>query len=239
MNEIKEVKPSEYAVMNQSAKDLQITLKENIGNQQLSAQDFDKIKVPSQGGTTWTVPTITGEEDMKELEGIIVFWKNPRGYWETDYDTNPNSPPTCFSEDGLTGEGIPGGNCATCPLNMFGSATDGSDKKACNEMRYIFLIRKNSILPVLIKVPVMSIKPCKSYFLRLASSGIPYYGVTTKITLEKDKNKGGIVYSKIVFAAGQILSADEREKMKQLSETLKPFLESVVVDAQDLDESAK
>ena len=65
---------------------------------------------------------------------------------------------------------------------------------------------------------------------RLAASAVPYYGVITEMTLEKDKNSTGIAYSKIKFNMRGRLSAEDAMKMKALQQAMKPMLEAVQIE---------
>ena len=64
--------------------------------------------MPPGGGTTCTIPTLTGEESRESLDGIIVAWTPSRAYWEGDFAGS--EPPQCASRDAITGEGDPGGS---------------------------------------------------------------------------------------------------------------------------------
>jgi len=218
-----------YAVAQFEQQQLLDVIKENLGNTQITKSDLDRVKVPAGGSTVWEVPTLNGSDAVKALTGIIIFFKDENAYWKEKYDGS-NNPPDCYSSDGLVGEGTPGGSCAHCPLNQFGSDEEGLGK-ACKNMRTLFLIREGSILPLAVTVPPTSLKEAKKYFLRLAASAIPYCGVITELTLEKDKNNSGIEYSKIKFSMKGRLSAEDTKKMKALQATLRPMLETVQIDA--------
>jgi hypothetical protein len=91
-------------------------------------------------------------------------------------------------------------------------------------------LREGDVLPLVLTLPPTSLKEARKYFLRLASKGIPYYGVVTEIALEKDKNEGGIAYSKASLSLKGRLDADTIKKLKAFQESLRPALEAVKVD---------
>jgi len=215
-----------FAALQMNAAELREVLKENLGGQQLSAFELDRVKIPSGGGTMWEVPTLEGTEDAKAVEGVVIYFKNQNAYWKQKYD-GQNNPPDCVSNDGITGVGDPGGECSECPLNEFGSDGKG---KACKNMRTLFVLREGDVLPLVLTLPPTSLKEARKYFLRLASKGIPYYGVVTEIALEKDKNEGGIAYSKASLSLKGRLDADTIKKLKAFQESLRPALEAVKVD---------
>ena len=54
---------------------------ENLGGERLDEFDLDQLKVPAGGGTNWAVPTISGEQSLPEIEGIIVHVASRRSFW--------------------------------------------------------------------------------------------------------------------------------------------------------------
>lgn len=64
---------------------------------------------------------------------------------------------TRFSQD-VESYGEPGGTCADCVLNQFGS--DGNNKgKACKNMRMLYLLRSGEYMPIQIALPPTSLMP--------------------------------------------------------------------------------
>jgi hypothetical protein len=60
--------------------------------------------------------------------------------------------------DGKTGYGEPGGICAACALNQYGSSEKGAGK-ACKNMRVIYLLQSGEFMPLQISLPPTSIGP--------------------------------------------------------------------------------
>lgn len=222
-----------YAIAKSEPQVLLEAMAENIGNQGLTAFDLDRVTIPAGGGKSWTVPTLEGEESAKTLEGVIVGWREPRAYWRLSLDeSGGNTPPDCSSDDGVVGVGDPGGQCAKCQFAQFGSK-EGSDGQACKQMRLLFIVRPSDMLPLALFLPPTSLKACKQYFLRLASQGIPYYGVITKLALESDKNAGGVAYSKAVPTMAGQLAPEDIEKVKAYSQAIKGSLDRVRIEDAD------
>lgn len=198
-----------YAIVTQDADSLREVMAANAGDRGISEFDLDRVKVPSGGGTVWQVPSLEGERNEESIEGVIVFWKEPRAYWAQDFDSSGGgTPPDCSSGMGDVGIGIPGGDCSKCPLAAFGSAEKNGEKaagQACKQMRMIFLLREGGLLPIVVTAPPTSLGNARQYFLRLSSNGVPFYGVKTRLRLKKDKNKQGIAYSKIEFEMAAVL----------------------------------
>ena len=217
-----------FAIMKYKEGEIQKILAENLGSDMMTAMDLPQISVPAGGGTTFIRPTIDGEVDEKNLTGIIICTKHTRAYWRSKFDeTGGGTPPDCVSEDGEKGIGDPGGDCADCPFAQFGSA-DNKRSKACQEKRVIFLLMPEEILPIAVKAPATSLKNAKQYLMGLTSRGKKLYEVYTTLSLEKDKNKDGIAYSKIVFKkAGDV---ENPQMLGIYAESIKPYLMKVMRD---------
>ncbi len=114
--------------------------------------------------------------------------------------------------------------CATCPHNVFGSAAQGNGK-SCQDKRFMLFLPKDSVLPVLIRVPATSITPIKAYFKRLAGSKLSYLAVVTGFSLVKIKAAKD--YSQIVPFMVRKLTPEE---VAQVRELRVPFQEALDAD---------
>jgi len=198
----------------------------NLGEGEMSAAHFERIKIPAGGGTAWTIQSLDGEEIEKELSGIIVAWRDTRAYWSVPMEqSDGNMPPDCYSLDARTGVGKPGGDCHKCAFAQFGSDPKG-EGQACKLVRQLFLLREENLLPEIVSLPASSVKPARQYFMRLASKAVPCYSLITKIGLEKTKNAQGIVYSRATFASGGRLTPEQAARVKEYAAMLQPFLEN-------------
>ncbi len=197
-------------------------IRENLKNQPLSMSLFDIVKSPSGGSTVFSVPGISGEEAEKSLTGIILDYSMPRAYWDTP-DPVEGTLPTCFSDNSIVSHD--GKACAACPFNDYGSRDGDSSAKACKESVVLYLLRENSIMPLVVRIPASSKKIFQRYLTRLVGRMIPISSVVTKITLEKKTNKNGQPYAVYNFESVGELNADEaasaREFGKQFSEMMK------------------
>lgn len=183
---------------------------------------FDKVRIPSGGGTMWEVASDNPDEPeyMKEIDGVIVDHYPVNAYFENEY-TGEIAPPTCSSMDGKQGGGDPGGNCANCPLNKYGSADDGKGKK-CKNLRRIYILRSGEILPILITLPPTSIKNFSDYVSkRIVTKGMKTCDVITRLTLSVEKSNTGIKYSKVQFTIDRKLNTEEQAVMRNFSESIK------------------
>ena len=213
-----------YLALNNNAINI---IRENLKNQPLSYDLFDVVKSPSGGATVFEVPGLTGAEAEKELVGIILDYSTPRAYWDTP-DPVEGTPPVCMSHDSLISQD--GKICSRCPFNDFGSKDGESNAKACKESVLLFLLRPNSIMPLLVRVPVTSKPRFLRYMTRLVGTLTPLNGVVTKITLEKATSKAGKPYALYNFETVSVLSPEEAVHARAFAEQ---FMETV--DAANMD----
>lgn len=177
------------AVIREAGGNLMELLQENVG-EQISVFDFAKLTVPSGGGDHWSVPTPEGTRMEKEIEGIVLLRKAGKAYWSVPLDdSTENTPPDCTSEDGVLGVGAPGGRCAQCPLNQFGTASRGKGK-ACKDKCDLFILTKTGTLPMVVQVPPTSLKGFKQYGMMLLDAGKDISKIVTKFSLASEMKSG-------------------------------------------------
>lgn len=199
-------------------------VKENLGGGNIQVTDLPRVKFPSGGGIAWEIPTLDGYDTAKELTGVVVYQQVMRRYWAHALDEGGGgSPPDCQSPDGITGYGKPGGDCASCPLNEFGSDGQGRGK-ACKEVKGVFLLQENSMLPTFISVPATSLKPLRQFMLALANRSLRYYDVEVGLSLEKAQNATGITYALLKPRMVRELDEGERQVIRAYKGELEPVL---------------
>jgi hypothetical protein len=180
--------------------------------------DFDLQRVTIAGGKgppRWIVPTMDGEETLARIDGVIVFARDTRVYYKTAFgESGGKQPPDCSSADGVAGKGKPGGECAKCSLAEYGSADKGGGQ-ACKQVKQLFVLRGEALLPEVISLPPTSIKGSRHFFLKLTTQGIPYYQAVVGIELEKAQNAAGIEYGKVVMKFVRRLTPEETARAVQ------------------------
>lgn len=213
---------STFAVLRMEQNELRDLIRENLGGESLSPRDLDRVKVPAGGGTTWEVPSIAGDVAEKTIRGVVVHRATRRAYWEQSYDeTGGGVQPDCFSDDGVLGHGEPGGPCSDCPFNEFESGRDGISK-ACKEIRQLFVLPEDSLIPIVVNVPPGSIANVKAYFLRLLRASLQITDVVTVIGLEKAVSKGGKGFSRVTLTAGERLEPEAAALLREYAGELQP-----------------
>jgi hypothetical protein len=197
---------------------------------------FERIRIPSAGSTVFELPGEDSDEPetAKEFSGVVL-WHHPLfAYYQNKY-TGGNQPPDCGSFDGATGEGDPGGNCAKCPYNQFGSGENGS--KACKNRRRIYVLREGEIFPMLLSLPTGSLREFTRYIKRLLSKGKKSNAVVTRFSLKKATNAGGIAYSQAQLMIDRELTNEEYALIGKLTEQVKAHSRRVAFEADEPVES--
>lgn len=225
------ITPEQYPVL--AGSHVTETIKQNMAGESVSPDDLNRIKVPSGGGTLWTVIDANGEETgAKELEGIIVHITRRRAYWSSSKLSK--SPPDCSSIDCVNGRGSPGGDCESCPFNQFGTAVDDKGNKgrgkACKERKLLFILRQGEVLPDVVSAPPGSLKLLRQYQLKL---GVPYWSVVTRLTLEKKDSAGGEPFAQIKAVKVGQLAPEVSEQIMKYAQELSSVFSAVTVDSDE------
>ena len=192
------------------------------------SMSFSRIKIPSGGGKFFEIPTDDPDnpESSTTLEGIILYHHPHCAYWPSGSNSEDNKP-LCSSVDGKTGIGEPGGACAACQLNTYGTAAKGAGK-ACKNMQVIYLLRSGEYLPIQINLPPTSIRPfndfcTKAFLLRRRAS----YGSIIRIGLRQESN-GKEHYSVATFRRVADFSGEKLQQVKAYASNFKDQLKVIM-----------
>ena len=215
-----------YAVVkSDAAQVLSESLREG---ESLGFGDLARIKTPSGGGRAWELPS---GDVGKTFEGVLLLRQPVRAYWPTSIDdTGGGEPPACSSLDSVTGVGDPGGSCASCPMNAWGSAGDGRRGKACRQITRLFFLLPDSLLPVLYPAPPSAFQLAKAYVVRLAAQGVPYHRVITRVSLDAATNQDGVAYSRPVLESMGPIPEKEVPAIAEYREGILPVLSGMTLD---------
>lgn len=175
---------------------------------------FPRVKIPTGGALQFEVPGDDPEvpDYARSLEGVILYHHPNNGYWPGGMGDEEKNP-LCASVDGKTGIGDPGGPCASCSLNRFGSGEDGRGK-ACKNMRAIYLLRSGDFMPLMLSLSPTSLRPFNDFmnaaFLTRRRAS---YGSVVQISLKR-MNNGKDDYSVAVFRKLYDFSGEQLAQIK-------------------------
>ncbi len=192
---------------------------------------FPKVKIPGGGVTQFEMASNNPERPdyIPELEGILLYNHAANAYWPEGEEYDDNTPPLCQSMDGKIGYGNPGGLCASCGFNEFGSAAKGKGK-ACKNMRTLYLLRSGEFMPLQISLPPTSIKPysafCNTVF---ALRRRPIYSSIVRIGLKK-VSSNGYDYGVATFCEVRSLSGEELASVKAYVDGFREQVKSMLAD---------
>ena len=182
----------------------------------LQMMSFQRVKIPAGGALQFEIPTEDPDNPdyARTLEGVILYNHSAYTLWPEGSEYDEDTKPLCSSVDGKTGIGEPGGACATCPMNAYGSARDGGRGKACKNMRDIYLLRSGEYMPLLISLPPTSIKPFKEFLNRaFVYRRRATYGSLIQIGLKKENN-GSNDYSVATFRLVRDFQGEELAQIR-------------------------
>ena len=183
---------------------------------------LDRIKIPAGGSTAFEVPSGDSDEPemVKEITGVILF-NHPANAYYTEKYTGGSNPPDCSSFDGVHGNGTPGGYCANCLYNKFGSG-DGKSK-ACKNRRMLYILREGQLFPVILNLPVGSSASYKNYVKHLLTKRTSLNRVVTSISLKKAMSDSNIAFSQASFKCVRSLTNEEVESLAPMVEQMKTY----------------
>lgn len=196
-------------------------LAEDYDGLQLS---FQRIKIPGSGGLQFELPSDNPEDPdyAKTLEGVIIYNHQACAYWPDGSEFDDDATPLCSSVDGKTGFGDPGGACAVCPMNQYGTATDKNGNatkgKACKNMRHLYLLRDGEYMPILLALPPTSLRPFSDFMnASFVSRRRPVWSSVVQIGLKRVEN-GANTYSVATFRKLYDFSGEQLQQIKQYAE---------------------
>ena len=204
---------------------------------------FRRVKIPSGGQVQFELP---GEDPdnpdyAKTLEGVIVYSHNANAYWVGGQNDDENTVPDCQSTNGKLGYGAPGGICAACPYNQFGSDPDpkGTGKgKACKNQRVIYLLRSGDVMPVQLTLSPTSLRPYSDFVnaaFVLRRRGV--CGSVVRIGLKKVSN-GKNEYSVATFKRLYDFNGEELARVRAYANSFKEQIELILAQRTENIEAA-
>ena len=190
---------------------------------------MQRVKIPGGGNLQFE---IRGDDPdnpdyERKLVGVILYHHLANAYWPEGSEYDDNVPPFCQSFDGKQGYGEPGGVCAACAFNQFGSTANGSGK-ACKNMRQIYLLRSGEYLPLQLSLPPTSLRPFNDFMnLAFVARRRPSYSAIVEIGLKRAES-GGYTYSVATFRKVRDLEGEGLAAVKGYAANFKEQVKSLL-----------
>lgn len=201
------------------------TLTMYYGETVLNSIGEDAFWREADAGDTLYIAYIIGYE--RKLVGVILYHHLANAYWPEGSEYDDNVPPFCQSFDGKQGYGEPGGVCAACAFNQFGSTANGSGK-ACKNMRQIYLLRSGEYLPLQLSLPPTSLRPFNDFMnLAFVARRRPSYSAIVEIGLKRAES-GGYTYSVATFRKVRDLEGEGLAAVKSYAANFKEQVKSLL-----------
>lgn len=201
-------------------------LADDMDGLQLTMQ---RVKIPGGGNLQFEIRSDDPDNPdyERKLVGVILYHHLAKAYWPEGSEYDDNVPPFCQSFDGKQGYGEPGGVCAACAFNQFGSTANGSGK-ACKNMRQIYLLRSGEYLPLQLSLPPTSLRPFNDFMnLAFVARRRPSYSAIVEIGLKRAES-GGYTYSVATFRKVRDLEGEGLAAVKSYAANFKEQVKSLL-----------
>lgn len=190
---------------------------------------MQRVKIPGGGNLQFEIRSDDPDNPdyERKLVGVILYHHLANAYWPEGSEYDDNVPPFCQSFDGKQGYGEPGGVCATCAFNQFGSTASGSGK-ACKNMRQVYLLRSGEYLPLQLSLPPTSLRPFNDFMnLAFVARRRPSYSAIVEIGLKRAES-GGYTYSVATFRKVRDLEGEGLAAVKSYAANFKEQVKSLL-----------
>lgn len=177
---------------------------------------FKKLKIPAGGVLQFEEPGADPDnpEYVKGIEGVILYNHASNAFWAAGMEYDETGSPLCSSFDGKCGYGTPGGTCATCEMNQYGTDQNGGKGKACKNMRTLYILRSGEAMPIQLSLPPTSLRPFNDFANAVfVTRQRPTWATIVQIGLRRVEN-GSNQYSVATFRKVRDLTPEEVVNMK-------------------------
>jgi hypothetical protein len=193
----------------------------NCSEAGVSPNDFAHSKL-SKLGPRFSKPGLKGDELVEGYLGFIMHTQKTRALWP-ESESAGKSKPLCKSDDGIRGEGVPGGVCRNCHLGNFGP---NGEPPVCKERLFVYVWSPDTGI-VVVDLPPTSISDAEK-FTKHVKKFTPLHQVPVKISATIVK-RGMKEFSKAVFqVVGDPLCGEDARAAAAFSARLKQLLKSAV-----------
>jgi len=195
--------------------------KEDLADDMEGLQLFiPRVKIP-HGSLQFELPGDDPENPncVKSIEGVILYHHAANAYWP-ESDDEEETIPLCSSSDGKQGVGEPGGLCAICAMNQFGTSANGRGK-ACKNMRVLYVQPIGAEIPLIINLSPTSIKGFSVFYTSaFVNRRRTAYGSIVSFGLKRQAN-GKDEFSVVTFKKIADLEGEELAEAKMTAVSFK------------------
>lgn len=186
-----------------------------------------RIKPPYEVARSFSIPLENDEFDVVEsFIGVIAFHHELH-----EFHANPGSDfkkaPECFSYDGISGCGNPGGLCSTCPRRLY---KKDFSKPVCKDKRRLYIIRPGELLPYELTIPNVSMQNFSLYLRHLIGQYQLPGRVVTRFSMKRQPNSVGVQVSKIFFDMVRPLDNEELAYIQSTAPAIEEFMQRELDD---------
>lgn len=196
--------------------DLASGLSGGFGSLSIKGKEFSV----SSGGERRTVMSVLDGEEVAARSVDVVLIKSTKAvsktFYKGEYVEGSDVNPDCASSNGIKPDASiekpVHSNCATCPMNAFGSHRTGKGKACSDSKRVAVALMSDLDKPLLLRLSYTSMKPLEEYGRMLAKRGVPYQAIETKLGFEQ-----GVTHPQLTFKparANPFLTAEQAAVVK-------------------------
>lgn len=224
-NEIATVDRASFPALRDGSDMAEAMLANLAAGERIDESVLTRVKTPTGGNTTWTIQTAGGEEESKDIRGLLVYHCR-RGVLWPNREPVAGTMPVIVSHDLANGEQvgpIPADmeqTLAKCKKSdgkydwpavyaVYGGP-QSTDRRA-KEQRVLFILREGDPWPLIVTAQPGSLKTVKPFVIKL---DVPHYRAFISLTLEKVTNKAGQPYARIVPKLVSTLSKEDGARVK-------------------------
>ncbi len=209
-----------YEILQLSMHELTDLISANLGSGKLTASDMETVKAPTRGATHWSIPSASGTKESEALEGIILYHRDMRSYFEGEYDPQTPTMPVCWSVGGEVGYGVPGGYCSSCALARFREDGGKSRPPLCKFRKELYIVTPERMLPMRVSITATSAGEIRKYFATLLAERKFFYTVVTRLEAVRDKSNNGMPCTRIKPTQVATVPAEQIPAVRAFAELL-------------------
>lgn len=181
-----------------------------------------RIKPTYLAAQSFSIPVADDDfEVMESFTGVIAFHHELHEF-HADPNNDHKKAPECFSYDGISGCGNPGGLCSTCPRRLY---KHNYNKSICKAKRRLYIFRPGEPLPYELIIPNFSMQNFSLYMRNLIGQYQLPGRVVTRFRMKRHPNSAGVQVSKICFDMVRPLDSEEQAFIQSNVPALEEFMQ--------------